>query len=169
MREAQWLCSKFALDWMISAEVYSLILGIFYQGFLIGEDENYKVWKEHSSTINDPTELLNAIYHYHLQALGILERKTCLHQWKRELDQNIVRKQYFVQYEPLVVERWALPTIKVKGFKSITDLPRCCIEDTSHEVCCDPQTKEEQLAPMTDVYQCDTCHRTYHWQCLLDL
>jgi len=77
-----------------------------------------------------------------------------------------------VQYEPLVVERWALPTIKkVKDIqiKSITNLPRCCFEDASCETCCDPWTKEEPLDPTTDMHQCNTCHRTYHWQCLMDL
>jgi len=71
-----------------------------------------------------------------------------------------------------VVKIWALPTIKkVKDIqiKSVTNLPRCCFEDASCEVYCDPRTKEEQLDPTTDMYQCKTCHRTYHWQCLLDL
>jgi len=59
-----------------------------------------------------------------------------------------------------VVERWALPTIKkVKDIqiKSITNLPRCCFEDASCEICCDPWTKEEQLDPTTDMYQYNTC------------
>jgi len=71
-----------------------------------------------------------------------------------------------------VVERWALPTIKkVKGIqiKSITDLLRRCFEVASCEICCGPRTKEEQLDPTTDMYRCNTSHRTYHWQCLLDL
>ncbi len=119
--------------------------------------------------------MLNAIYHYHLQARRVLNSKICLNQKKRKLDQNEVaenKKQYLVQYEPLVVERWALPTIKkVKDIhiKGKTNLPRCCFEDASGEICCDPRTKEEQLDPTTDMYQCNTCQRTYHWQCLLDL
>jgi len=59
-----------------------------------------------------------------------------------------------MQYEPLVVEIWALPTLKkVKDIqiKSITNLPRCGFEDASCEICCDPRTKEEQLNPMTDM------------------
>jgi len=53
--------------------------------------------------------------------------------------------------------------------KSITYLPGCCFEDASCEICCDPRTKEERLDPTTDMYQCNTCHRTYHWQYFLDL
>jgi len=69
-----------------------------------------------------------------------------------------------------VVERWALSTIKKDiQRKRKTNLPRCCIEDASREICCDPQTKEELLDSTTDMYLCNTCHRTYHWQCLLDL
>jgi len=120
---------------------------------------------------------LNDVYHYHLQleARRVLDSKKCLNQRKRKLDQTEVKenqKQYLLQYEPLVVERWALPAIKnVKDIqiKTITNLPGCCFEDASCEICCDPQTKEEQLDPTTDMYRCDTCHRTYHWQCLLDL
>ncbi len=59
--------------------------------------------------------MLNAIYHYHLQARRVLASKICPSQRKRTLDQNEVtenQKQYLVQYEPLVVERWALPIIK---------------------------------------------------------
>ncbi len=55
--------------------------------------------------------MLNTIYHYHLQARRVLDSKICLIQRKRKLDQNEVtenQKQYLVQYEPLVVERWAL-------------------------------------------------------------
>jgi len=95
--------------------------------------------------------MLNAIYHYHLQARRVKDSKICVNRRKRKLDQNKVtenRKQYLVQYEPLVVERCALPTIKkVKDIqiKSITNLPRCCFEDASFETCCDPRTKEEQL------------------------
>jgi len=118
--------------------------------------------------------MLNAIYHYHLQARRVLDSKIRLNQRKRKLDQNEIAnpKRYLVQYEALVVERWALPTIKkVKDVqvKSITNLPRCCFEDASCEICSDPRTKEEQLDPTTDMYQCNTCHRTYLWQCLLDL
>jgi len=59
--------------------------------------------------------------------------------------------------------------VKYIQIKSMTNLPRCCFEDASCQICCDPPIKEEQLDPTTDTYQCITCHRTYHWQCLLDL
>jgi len=36
-------------------------------------------------------------------------------------------------------------------------------------MCCDPRTKEDQIDPATDMYQCYTSHRIYHWQCLMDL
>jgi len=52
---------------------------------------------------------------------------------------------------------------------SITNLPRCCFEDATYEICCDPQKKEEQVDPATDMCPCSTCHRTYYWRCLLDL
>jgi len=119
--------------------------------------------------------MFNTIYHYHLQARRVLDSKICLNQRKGKPGQNEEtenQKQYLVQYEPLVVERWALPTIKkVKDIriKSTINLTRCCFEDASCEICCDPRTKKEQLDPTTYMYQCNTCHRTYHWQCLLDL
>jgi len=134
-------------------------------------------WRQGYGTaaqLSDPIEISNAIKHYHLQARRVLD---CIKMSipKEKEDQNKEaenQKQYLVQHEPRVVERWELPIIKrVKDIqiKSITNLPRCCFEDASCEICCDPRTKEEQLDPTTDMYQCNTCHRTYHWQCLLDI
>ncbi len=43
--------------------------------------------------------MLNAIYHYHLQARRVLDSKVCLNQRKRKLDQNKEaenKKQYFI-------------------------------------------------------------------------
>ncbi len=74
---------------------------------------NYK--KNTAAQFNGPTDMLNAIYYYHLHTRWVLDSKMCLNQRKRKLDQNEVaesQKPYLVQYEPLVVERWALPTIK---------------------------------------------------------
>jgi len=58
-----------------------------------------------AAQFNGPTEMLNAIYHYHLQSRRVLDSKICPHQKKRKLDQNEVaenQKQYLVQYEPLL-------------------------------------------------------------------
>ncbi len=77
-----------------------------------------------------------------------------------------------MQYKPLVVEIWVLLTMRKAKYiqiTSITNKPRCCTKDTSCGICCDPQTKEEQVDPTTDMYQCSACHRTYLWHCLLDL
>jgi len=71
-----------------------------------------------------------------------------------------------------MVERWAPPTTKkTKDIRMISkiNLPKCCFKDASCEICCDPQTKEDQLNPRTDIFQCSACHRTYHWKCPLDL
>jgi len=44
---------------------------------------NYK--KNTAAQFNNPTEMLNAIYHYHLQARRVLDSKICLNQRKRKL------------------------------------------------------------------------------------
>jgi len=43
-----------------------------------------------AAQFNNPTEMLNAIYHYHLQARRVLDSKICLNKRKRKLDQNEV-------------------------------------------------------------------------------
>ncbi len=59
---------------------------------------NYR--KNTAAHFKDPTEMLNTIYHDHLQARRVLDSKICLNQRKRKFDQNEVagnKKQHLVQ------------------------------------------------------------------------
>ena len=111
----------------------------------------------------------------HARTFGsITPSQICVNKERRnsntEEDQEVThQKQYLVEYEPFITERWALPIfrqIKDRDILMTKDVPRNNFLDASCEICCDPCTKEEKVQPTTDLYQCSVCYRTYHWQCL---
>ena len=73
---------------------------------------------------------------------------------RKDSDQDneaTLKKEYLVQYEALVIERWALPLLR--QFKDVTILRN----KANCEICCDPGTMEEQVQPH---------HRLIPVQCL---
>ena len=69
------------------------------------------------------------------------------------------------------IERWALPLFKSVKLvpKSSKIIARSQIKCTSCEICSYHLGLESPKLspPFKDMYICDVCNRTYHWQCLL--
>ena len=87
------------------------------------------------------------------------------------------QEHYLVQFEPMLVERWALPKFRAEGYCVTTVQPIAHDDainnpDASCEICCNPNHNEDpQLLPdgghaLLDMIVCSTCCRTYHWSCL---
>jgi len=72
---------------------------------------------------------------------------------------------------PMNIERWALPLFKSVGLvpKSCKTVARSQIKCASCEICSYHLGLEfpDLSPPFKDMYICDVCNRTYHWQCLL--
>jgi len=69
------------------------------------------------------------------------------------------------------IERWALPRYKSVGLvpKSSKTIAWSQIKCASCEICSYHLGLEspDLSPPFKDMYTCDVCNRTYHWQCLL--
>ena len=69
------------------------------------------------------------------------------------------------------IEKWALPLFKSVGLvpKSSKAIARSQIKCASCEICSYHLGLEspDLSPPFKDMYICDVCNRTYHWQCLL--
>jgi len=69
------------------------------------------------------------------------------------------------------IERWDLPLFKSVGLvsKSSKTVARSQIRCASCEICSYHLGLEspDLSTPYKDMYICDVCNRTYHWQCLL--
>ena len=69
------------------------------------------------------------------------------------------------------IERWALPLFKSVGLvpKSSKTTARSQVKCASCENCSYHLGLEspDLYPPFKDMYICDVCNRTYHWQCLL--
>ena len=74
-------------------------------------------------------------------------------------------------YAPMNIEKWALPLFKSVGLvpKSSKAIARSQIKCASCEICSYHLGLEspDLSPPFKDMYICDVCNRTYHWQCLL--
>jgi len=72
---------------------------------------------------------------------------------------------------PMNIERWVLPLFKSVGLvpKSSKTIAQSQIKCASCEICSYRLGLESSdLSPaFKDMYICDVCNRTYHWQCLL--
>ena len=70
------------------------------------------------------------------------------------------------------IEKWALPLFKSVRLvpKSSKTISRSQIKCASCEICsCHLGLESPDLSPpFKDMYICDICNRTYHWQCLLE-
>ena len=69
------------------------------------------------------------------------------------------------------IEKWALPLFTSVGLvpKSSKTIARSQIKCASCEICSYHLGLEspDLSPPFKDMYICDVCNRTYHWQCLL--
>jgi len=68
------------------------------------------------------------------------------------------------------IKRWALPLFKSVGLvpKSSKTIARSQIKCASCIICSYHLLETPDLSPpFKDMYICDVCNRTYHWQCLL--
>ena len=74
---------------------------------------------------------------------------------------------------PPCIEKWALPLFKSVGLvpKSSKTIARSQIKCASCEICSYHLVLESPdiSPPFKDMYICDVCNRTYHWQCLLNI
>ena len=115
------------------------------------------------------------LYQHHLQAKKVIEyRMYTTNKRKAEEHDTHDQEQYLTEYEPLIMEEWALHLLQhIPDFTNITTtpIPREGLIDASCEVCCDPCMHEEagDGESTTDMYECDVCNRTYHWNCLVQL
>ena len=74
-------------------------------------------------------------------------------------------------YALMNIERWALPLFKSVGLvpKSSKTVARSQFNCESCGICSYHLGLESSdlSPPFKDMYICDACNRTYHWQCLL--
>ena len=87
---------------------------------------------------------------------------------KRDRDDTPQRQKH---YALMNIERWVLPLFKSVGLvpKSSKTIAQSQIKCASCEICSYRLGLESSdLSPaFKDMYICDVCNRTYHWQCLL--
>jgi hypothetical protein len=71
----------------------------------------------------------------------------------------------------MIIERWTLTLFKSVGLvpKSSKTIAQSQIKCASCEICSYHLGLEppDLSPPFKDMYICDVCNRTYHWQCLL--
>jgi len=118
-----------------------------------------------------PTEAINTLYYDDMDILHIDNWKFFTPK-KRDRDNTPLRqKQYHTYYAPMNIERWALPLFQSVGLvpKSSKTIARSQIKYASCEICSYHLGLEspDLSPPFKDMYICDACNRTYHWQCLL--
>ena len=117
-----------------------------------------------------PTEAINTLYYDNMDILHI-------DNWgfppprKETDDAPQWQKQYRTCYAPMNSERWALPLFKSVRLvpKSSKTIARSQIKCASCEICSYHLGLEspDLSPPFKDMYICDVCNHTYHWQCLL--
>ena len=117
-----------------------------------------------------PTEANNTLYYDDMDILHIVNWRFFTPK-KRDRDETPLRqKQYHTYYAPMNIERWALPLFKSFGLvpKSSKTVARSQIKCASCEICSYHLGLEspDLSPPFKDMYICDVCNRTYHWQCL---
>jgi hypothetical protein len=95
-----------------------------------------------------------------------------LRKYKRS-SQEKQQIQYKVQWHPVTIEKWALPIFQNDGLKVAYSkhVPRRTKLDPCCQLCWSPLSKEYTFESQIhdDMPTCDTCHRTYHWDCLIDV
>ncbi|KAJ9532362.1 hypothetical protein QJQ45_010448 [Haematococcus lacustris] len=98
-------------------------------------------------------------------------RRTHQKQKPKEETDVTMQQQHWVTWHPSRVEKWALPLYAKNGYhpQSVKPYPRSQLrdDDCDCELCWSPNSRENDEGA-ADMYVCDTCQRTYHWQCLLD-
>ena len=123
----------------------------------------------------DAVDTFQLLYRHQLQARKVIGYRLHTTSKRKVGEQDTAdQEQYLTEYEPLIMENWAIPLLdEIPEIKVLTKdpIPRSELTDASCEVCCNPGTYEEPHKdhPTTDMYECDVCNRTYHWKCLVQL
>ena len=91
---------------------------------------------------------------------------------RKETDDTPQRqKQYHTYYALINIEKWAPPLFESVELvpKSSKTIARSQNKCASCEICSYHLGLEspDLSPPFKDMYICDVCNRTYHWQCLL--
>jgi len=114
-----------------------------------------------------PTEATNTLYYDDMDILHI-DNWRFFTPKKRDRDDTPQRQKH---YALMNIERWALPLLRSVGLvpKSSKTIARSQIKCASCEICFYHLGLEspDLSPPFKDMYICDICNRTYHWQCLL--
>jgi len=127
--------------------------------------------QEGKSFWKTPIEAINTLYYDDMDILHI-DNWRFFTPKKRDRDDTPLRqKQYHTYYAPMNIERWALPLFISVGLvpKSSKTIARSQMKCASCEICSYHLGLEspDLSPPIKDMYICDVCIRTYHWQCLL--
>ena len=119
-----------------------------------------------------PTEAISTLYYDDLDILHIDDWRFFTPQI-RDRDDTLQRRQkhYHTYYAHMTKEKRALPLFNSVGLapKSSKTIARSQIKCASCERCSHHLGLEspDLSPPFKDMYICDVCNRTYHWQCLL--
>ena len=120
-----------------------------------------------------PTEAINTLYYDDMDILHIDNSRFFIPKKRDRDDTPLRQKQYHTYYAPMIIERWALPLFNQVGLvpkyrlrlmPGAKLIVQASCENCSYHL----GLKSPDLSPpFQDMYICDVCNRTYHWQCLL--
>jgi len=85
------------------------------------------------------------------------------------------QEQYLVHWKPSAIEKWALQYHMKSFLKYASKIPtaRKNLQDPCCEICWTLYSKEKtdevQSNHEQGMFQCSTCIRTHHWDCLMQL
>jgi hypothetical protein len=113
-----------------------------------------------------PTEAINTLYCDDMDIQHINNWRFFTPK-KRDRDDTL----QIQKYAPMNIDKWALPLFKSVGLvpKSSKTIARSQFKCASCEICSYHLGlgSPDLSPPFRDMYICDVCNRTYHWQCLL--
>ena len=121
----------------------------------------------------NPADAFQLLYQHHLKARRVTDCRIYTTNKRKAEEETHDQEQYLTEYEPLIMEKWAIPYSAHIDYHLDTQRPisREQFTDASCEICCDPSTHEDphEDKPSTDMYECKIRKRTYHWRCLVEL
>jgi len=137
-----------------------------------GETAATKVWRyKHSNAALGNVKACNTIFKYDYQIQEVLDWQQ-ISKPKRNTNATS-QAQYKIQLQPVTIEKWALPLFQSTGLRAAKTepFPRSQNVEDCCQICWSPVSQEHpnREENYDDMPQCDTCQRTYHWNCLTDL
>ena len=127
---------------------------------------NHKKWHAQQQGSN----AIHSVFKHEFQIQAILEWQK-LRKRKKDPSPTHSQEQYKVEWQPMTLEKWALPILQEAGLKTahIEPTARSQNTDDTCQICWTPTSFEHTFDEdnYDDMPQCDTCLRTYHWKCLL--